>query len=134
MPPSAQCRVMPDAWRVPFSHYLAQQGVPSDLRRAYAYEVAIEASGEGTRYWNLFQRQQVWQTVSSDLVRKLRLKHLSYSTEKSYLGWVERFRTIQELLGHTDVKTTMIYTHVATRNRLGVRSPLDAATDTRPNF
>ncbi len=35
-------------------------------------------------------------------------------------------RTIQELLGHKDVQTTMIYTHVATKNRLGVRSPLDA--------
>jgi integron integrase len=34
-------------------------------------------------------------------------------------------RIIQELLGHTDVKTTMIYTHVAMRNRLGVRSPLE---------
>jgi site-specific recombinase XerD len=34
-------------------------------------------------------------------------------------------RVIQELLGHYDVKTTMIYTHVASRNRLGVRSPLD---------
>lgn len=34
-------------------------------------------------------------------------------------------RTIQELLGHADVKTTMIYTHVATKNRLGVKSPLD---------
>ncbi len=34
-------------------------------------------------------------------------------------------RTIQELLGHSDVKTTMIYTHVANKNKLGVRSPLD---------
>jgi len=34
-------------------------------------------------------------------------------------------RTVQELLGHKYLQTTMIYTHVAKRNMLGVRSPLD---------
>jgi|Deesub1362A_J573_1020465.scaffolds.fasta_scaffold02508_5 integron integrase len=58
--------------------------------------------------------------TKSATVHSLRHSFATHLLEDGY-----DLRTVQELLGHRHINTTMVYTHVAKRNILGVKSPLD---------
>ncbi len=84
-------------------------GVPV---RHHLHEKAVQRAAQGA-----VRSAGLTQPASRHTLRHCSATHL---LEDGY-----DIRTVQELLGHADLKTTMIYTHVMAKGAAGVRSPLD---------
>jgi integron integrase len=100
-------------WQYVFtSDILSKDPRTGIMRRHYLHETSLQRAVRTAA-----KRAGINKRVSCHTFRH------SFATHLLQNGY--DIRTVQELLGHKDVKTTMIYTHVLSRGGLAVRSPID---------